>query len=89
MTSPEEMARRATEGYTFGYHKALRIRELLRRAKIFAITDIPPKVLERISVSPFSNVQSALEEATRLKGRNSRVLVVDDAGVTVPLPPEN
>jgi nickel-dependent lactate racemase len=89
LTSPEEMARRATEGYTFGYHKALRIRELLRRAKIFAITDIPPKVLERISVSPFSNVQSALEEATRLKGRNSRVLVVDDAGVTVPLPPEN
>jgi nickel-dependent lactate racemase len=89
LASPEEMAKRATEGYTFGYHKALKIRELLQRAKIFAVTDISPRVLERISISPFGNVQKALEEATRLRGRRSCVLVVDDAGVTVPVPPQN
>jgi nickel-dependent lactate racemase len=86
LTSPDEMKKSMAKGYDFGLHKTLRITELLSKAKIFAVTDLPPKVLEKIQILPFQDAQSALDEATRLKGKESRVLIVDDAGVTVPVP---
>jgi nickel-dependent lactate racemase len=86
LASPEEMKRVMTKGYEFGLHKALRIEELLGKARIFAVTDLPSKILERVSISPFRDAQSAFDEATRLMGKESSVLIVDDAGVTVPVP---
>jgi nickel-dependent lactate racemase len=85
LTSPDKIGK-LTKGYEFGLHKALKITQLLSRAKIFAVTDLPSNSLEKISISPFRNVQSAFDEATNLKGNESRVLIVDDAGVTVPVP---
>lgn len=86
LTSPDKIRKLKTKGYEFGLHKALKITQLLSRAKIFAVTDLPSNSLERISISPFRDVQSAFDEATRLKGKESKVLIVDDAGVTVPFP---
>ena len=70
----------------FGFHKATKMAEILRRARVFAVTDLPPEVLTAISITPYGNLQNAIEAAIKLKGIESRILIVRDAGVTVPLP---
>jgi nickel-dependent lactate racemase len=71
--------------YTFGGHKALKITQLLQRARIFAVTEIAPTIMEAISIQPFSNLQTAADEALNLKGRDPNILLVHDAGVAVPI----
>ena len=75
--------------YTFGGHKALRIQQFLQRAKILAVTDLDPSILETISIRPFRDLQSALNEAVGLKGSDAEVALVNNAGVTVPIPFES
>jgi nickel-dependent lactate racemase len=72
------------EKYTFGGHKALKINELLQRAKIFAVTKMESKLLTDVSIVPFSDVQTAVDQAIALKGSAARIVLVQDAGVTVP-----
>ena len=70
----------------FGFHKAWKMAEILTRARVFAVTDLPPDLLRAISVTPYSKLQNAVEDAMNIRGKDSRILIVRDAGVTVPLP---
>jgi len=82
----ESAISKAKESKPFGCHKAVKFSELLKKAHFFAVTDLPPTILNSIGVQAFSSVQTALDEATRMKGAQSQVLVVDDAAVAVPVP---
>ena len=86
LTSGEGVSKERASEYGFGFHKAVKLREILSRVKVFAVTDLPPKILEAISITPYNDLEKALNEATRLKGDRSRVLIVRDAGLVVPLP---
>jgi nickel-dependent lactate racemase len=86
LSSKSDIAKAVNQKYTFGGHKALRITQLLQRAKIFAVTGIAPALMETISIRPFSNLQNAVEEAVKLKGSDSNILLIHDAGVAVPVP---
>jgi len=79
---------KARESGSFGSHKAVKFHELLERAHVFAVTGLPPKVLRTIGVESFADVQNALDKATSITSKDSHVLVVDDAGVVVPVPEE-
>ena len=70
----------------FGYHKVVKLTNLLKTESIFAVTNLPPSVLKTIGLSPYQNAQDALEDATKAKGKDSDVLVVLNGGITVPLP---
>jgi len=85
LASKRDVFQVVKEKYTLGGHKALKIVQLLNRARIFAVTDLPSKMLQDISIVPFANIQSALDEAVKLKGSEARVLIVNDAGVAVPV----
>jgi nickel-dependent lactate racemase len=86
LTSKQDVFKVLKKRYTFGGHKALKIQQLRERAIIFAVTSLPPKMLQDIEITPFPDVQSAVDEAKRLKGTDARVVLVNDAGVTVPVP---
>jgi nickel-dependent lactate racemase len=72
--------------YRLGYHKAAKLVQLSKAAKLFAVTDLPPRTLSHIPITACEDVQSAVDEATKLKGKKSTVLVVLDGCLTVPLP---
>jgi len=70
----------------FGFHKAAKMAEVLSRVRVFAVTDIQPELLTAISITPYNKLQNAVVDAVNLKGKDSRILIVRDAGVMVPLP---
>jgi len=86
LTSRLDLSGVVREHYTFGGHKALRITQLLQRAKIFAVTDLNAETMNAISITPFADLQTAMDTALALKGNTANIMLVNDAGVTVPIP---
>ena len=70
----------------FGYHKVVRLAKLLKRFSVFAVTTLPESVPKAIGLTPYQDLQKAFADATRIKGTKSRVLVVLDGAITVPMP---
>jgi nickel-dependent lactate racemase len=80
---PDEVLRNLKAEYKLGYHKAAKVAELLKWARIFGVTSLPDEKLERINVRPFANVQKALDAALSEKP-DASVLVIFDGSVLVP-----
>jgi nickel-dependent lactate racemase len=70
----------------FGYHKVVKLTNLLKNTEIFAVTKLPESIPKAIGLKPYQKAQEALTDATKAKGKNSEVLVVLDAAITVPVP---
>jgi nickel-dependent lactate racemase len=71
--------------YRLGDHKAAKLAELLVRADVWAVTELPDATVESIFFRPCSGLQAAVDDALRTKGPGARVLVIMDAAATVPL----
>jgi nickel-dependent lactate racemase len=71
--------------YKLGYHKAAKLTPLLTKTKLYAVTDLDAHILKAISIIPCKDLQEAFDDATELKGKESRVLVVLDGCLTVPV----
>ncbi|MDH5361742.1 MAG: nickel-dependent lactate racemase [Aigarchaeota archaeon] len=83
--SPTEVFSRIREGYRLGYHKAAKIADMLINHDIYAVTNLQDDQLKAAFMKPFRNGQQALNEALAKSGRDATVLVLLDAGVTVPV----
>jgi len=70
-------------GYSLGDHKAAKIAELAAKAKIFAVTDLDPRIVETAHMSPFSSLEKALEAAMQIHP-DGRVLVLTNGCMTIP-----
>jgi nickel-dependent lactate racemase len=82
--SPGEALDRIGQKYVLGFHKAAKMAEVGMRAQIWAVTDLEPGLLERIFISPFSSLQTALDAARKEKGRDAKVLVLMDSSLIIP-----
>ena len=83
--TPQAALETIEKKYVLGYHKAAKMAEISLWAQIWGVTDIPPAVISKLFIKPFSNLQTALDQALEEKGRNSSVLFLMDGGLTVPL----
>jgi nickel-dependent lactate racemase len=86
LASGGDVTAKTREGYRLGYHKAAKLVQLMKRTKLFAVTDLQPSILRDISIVPCTNAQSAIDEASNLKGSDASILIVLDGCLTVPVP---
>lgn len=83
--SPSEVLSLPDHEYRLGYHKSIKLAELMTRAEVWAVTDLPDRDLEKIFIRPFPDPQAALDAALKRKGPKAKVLVLLDGSVTVPI----
>jgi lactate racemase len=83
-SSPKDALDRIEHKFVIGYHKAAKMAEVGIWAKMWAVTDLEPKMLESIFIRPFSSLQTALDEARKEKGNDAKVLVLLDGSLTIP-----
>lgn len=81
---PEELVLRIKEDFQLGGHKAAAIAMVLENARIFLVSDMEPDFVRSIFMEPFSDMESALNEAMRIKGNEAKVLVMPYGGSTLP-----
>ncbi len=73
------------KGYVLGYHKAAKMAEIGLWAQMWGVTDVEPEVISKLFIKPFGDLQTALDQALEVKGKDARVLFLMDGGLTVPM----
>jgi nickel-dependent lactate racemase len=80
---PFQILKNLAKEYKLGYHKAAKVAEIMTWARIFAVTDLDPALIARINMTPFKDVQSAVDKAIE-NDPYAQVLVIMDGSVLVP-----
>ena len=79
------MIERIQTNFQLGGHKAAAIAMVLEDADIFLVSELDPKLVEKIFLRPFATVQEAFDVALRQRGEGASVLVMPFGGSTLPL----
>jgi lactate racemase len=83
--TPKAALEKIEQGYVLGYHKAAKMAEIGLWAQMWAVTDVAPEEISPLFITPFSDLQTALDQALAQKGKDASVLFLMDGGLTVPM----
>ena len=83
--TPKAALETIEKGYVLGYHKAAKMAEVGLWAQMWGVTDVAPDVISKLFIKPFGDLQTAIDQALEVKGKDARVLFLMDGGLTVPL----
>jgi nickel-dependent lactate racemase len=83
--TPREALDLVESDYKLGYHKAVRMAQILNRAEIWGVTDLPGFQLEAIFLRSFDSIQSAVNQAVQRLGRKATMAVLLNSDRIVPV----
>ncbi|WP_022664516.1 nickel-dependent lactate racemase [Desulfospira joergensenii] len=83
--TPKAALDKIEQGYVLGYHKAAKMAEIGLWAQMWAVTDVEPDVISKLFITPFQDLQTALDRAFEEKGKEASLLFLMDGGLTVPM----
>lgn len=83
--TPRQALDKIEQGYVLGYHKAAKMAEIGVWAQMWGVTDVAPDVISKLFITPFSDLQTAVDKALEEKGKNASILFLMDGGLTVPM----
>ncbi len=82
--TPKAALETIEKGYILGYHKAAKMAEIGLWAQMWAVTDVEPDIISKLFIKPFSNLQTAIDQAIKEKGKDANILFLMDGGLIVP-----
>lgn len=81
---PDDLITRVRENFRLGGHKAAAIATVLKKARIFLVSQMDADYVRSIFMEPYASAQSAMDAALAEKGADARVLVMPYGGSTLP-----
>lgn len=81
---PASVLEKLKSGYKLGWHKAAKMAEMAMEFRILTVTALPPEDVRSIFMNPFSDLQSAVDQALESLGEDSSIVVIPAGGLTVP-----
>ncbi len=82
--SPDFMIERIGHDFQLGGHKAAAIAMVLKKCRIFLVSDLDENFVRSIFLEPFSSVDEALKEAFSSLGQDSTVMFMPHGGSVLP-----
>ncbi len=83
--SPDDLINGIKSNFELGGHKAAAIALVEKKAKVFMVTDMSDDLVQKLYMTPFKEMQDALEKAFEELGSNSSVLLMPFGGSTLPV----
>ncbi|MBC8313190.1 MAG: nickel-dependent lactate racemase [Candidatus Cloacimonetes bacterium] len=83
--TPEDVVSEIKSNYVLGYHKAGKMAEVNLRAKVWAVTELNQEILKKIFIKPYKSIQKAVDDAIKVKGNDSKMIVLLDGSVIIPM----
>ena len=83
--TPEGLIERIHADFQLGGHKAAAIALVLRRARIFLVSEMDSDFVRSVFLEPYDSAQTAVDEALRIMGPEAKVLVMPYGGSTLPV----
>ncbi len=82
--SPDEVFQKVEKNYKLGFHKAAKFVSFMQKNTLWLVSEIENDILENIFIRNFSSLQAAVNKAIMLKGKDAKVNLIHNAGITVP-----
>lgn len=83
--TPADLIKRVKEDFQLGGHKAAAIAMVLEKTGIILVSSLPGKVVERTFMSSASDIQNALKKATEKAAGDAKIIIMPQAGSTLPI----
>jgi len=83
--SPDSLIRDIQINFVLGGHKAAAIAMLLKKARVFLVSDLDFDFVRSLFMEPFDDVNKALDEAFKIKGADAKVIIMPYGGSTLPV----
>ncbi|MBR2560491.1 MAG: hypothetical protein IKE37_08725, partial [Firmicutes bacterium] len=74
--TPDDLIERVHTGFRLGGHKAAAIGMVLKRAKIFMVSEMADELVREAFMEPFGSLQEAFDKALEEKGPGARVVIM-------------
>lgn len=81
---PDELINRVSTNFELGGHKAAAIALVMKKAKIYLVSDLEPNFVENLFMKPFANVQEAVDDAMEHFDNKASIIVMPSGGSTLP-----
>lgn len=81
---PADLIRRVKENFRLGGHKAAAIAMVLEKADIYLVSEMESGFVKSIFMEPYSDLQSAFDDAIAKYGPEAKVIVMPYGGSTLP-----
>lgn len=82
---PEELIARVKNDFKLGGHKAAAIAMVLKRASIKLVSEMDSDFVKSIFMEPYSDLQSAVDDALAQHGEGAEIIVMPYGGSTLPV----
>jgi nickel-dependent lactate racemase len=83
--SPAQALKHIENDFKIGYQKVVRLSLLLSSSEVWTVMGIEDKTVQSVFMTPFHDINLALQKALEKKGASAKVLVLLDGSLTVPL----
>lgn len=87
-STPEAVMKLLEAEYKLGFHKAAKMAQIATWAEMWAVTDMDDDIIRTAMMRPFSDVQTAVDEAItvlRSRGKDPCMVVLPAGSLTLPL----
>lgn len=88
-SSPDDVVEHLHRQFQLGGHKAAAVAQILQRADVYLVSDMPDDLVRNCFMTPFAHVQDAVDAAMARQrqklGHEPRVLIMPHGGSTLPL----
>ncbi|MCF7792967.1 MAG: nickel-dependent lactate racemase [Candidatus Cloacimonetes bacterium] len=83
-TTPNEVFSKIEKEYRLGYHKAAKFVDFMQKYQLWIVSEIDDEKLQKIFIKTKPDLQTAINDAIRIKGREADILIIREAGIIVP-----
>ena len=83
--SPDDLINGIKSNFELGGHKAAAIALVEKKAKVFMVTDMSDDLVRKLYMTPFKEMQDALDESFKELGSEATVLLMPFGGSTLPV----
>lgn len=85
LKTPDQMIEDIQKHFELGGHKAVAIAKVLKKTKIFFVSLMDDELVRSIGFTPYHSIQKAYDDATKLLGNDSSVILMPYGGSTLPV----
>lgn len=80
----DDLLKRIQVDFKLGGHKAAAIAKVTKKARVFFVSSLPVAKVEKLYMTPFSDLQTAYDAALQAKGKDASVYCLTVGGTTLP-----
>ncbi len=82
--SPDAIKKELEKKFVIGANKAFAITRLMKKAKFILVTGMDKEMAEMMLFEHASTVKEAIEKAERITGKDARIILMPQGGLTLP-----